>query len=119
MSGQMFVDVSGTQKRVAGTDLGSGTAGMQVTAGERLPTDAGVGAYVDLVTPSDIVDIPNGPPRALLVTAAGNVALQCLQSDATTRIDLPILPVDVWQVIPFGVYRVLATGTTATVYALW
>lgn len=119
MSGAIFVTVSTEQKRVAGTDLGDGTAGMQVTAGERLATDAGVGAYVDAVTPDDNVDIPNGPPRALLVTAAGNIALQCLSSDLTTRVNLPVLAVDVWQVIPFAVYRVKSTGTTATVYALW
>jgi hypothetical protein len=71
-------------------------------------------AQMVLVAPSDTVDlttIANG----LLVTVAGNVAIFPVENAAATA----PFPVIVGQVIPVRCKRVLATGTTATVYALF
>lgn len=119
MTPSMLLTPAAGSLQAGGEDLGDGSAAAKMVAAERLPTDAGVGAYVDLITPSNATDIPNGPPRALLVMGAGNVALQVLNTDGETRLDLPVAAVTLWQLIPFAVYRVLATGTTATLYGIW
>jgi hypothetical protein len=67
-----------------------------------------------LVVPSDTVDLTI-PANSLLITVAGNVAIFPVENAAATA----PFPVVVGQVIPVRCKRVLATGTTATVYALY
>lgn len=73
-----------------------------------------------LVTPSDTVDLPNGPCQAICVLGnAGNVAAQNdIAADATSVITIGAAAVG--EVYPVMLSRILATGTTATaVYALY
>lgn len=83
---------------------------------QRLLTDAGVWAYGDPVTPSNTTDLTNAPARGLWVAVAGDVKFEFLQSDGETRSSLT-MTFAAKDVIPFAVYRVYATGTTATVVA--
>jgi hypothetical protein len=69
------------------------------------------------VTPSDTEDLPRSPCRGLLVTAVGNLAIIPLNNaDAAT---IALLAVAANTFIPIAARRVLATGTTATVVALY
>lgn len=66
------------------------------------------------VTPSDTVDLPNGPCDALYVTVTGNVNVQ-LDADSTA-----LLTLTAGKVYPIMVSRVLSTSTTATgIFALY
>ena len=68
-----------------------------------------------LVTPSDSVDLPNGPCQGIAVTGTGNVAVNL---DASSTAVLAIATAN--GVYPVMVSRVKATSTTATgVYALY
>jgi hypothetical protein len=64
------------------------------------------------VTPSDTVDLDN-ITNGLFITVDGDVVLQFADSGEVT------LPVTAGMILPFRVKRVKATGTTATVVALW
>lgn len=86
------------------------------SGGDRALTDAGVWAFADPVTPSNTVDIPNGPARGLYVAVAGDVKFEFLTSDGVTKSTLT-MTFAAKDVIPFAVTRVYATGTTATVVA--
>lgn len=66
-----------------------------------------------LVAPSDAADLAF-VCKALLVTAPGNVSF-IAQEDA----DAVTIPVVAGQILPIRIKRVKATGTTATVYALY
>lgn len=61
------------------------------------------------VTPSDTVDLPNGPTNALYVTGAGNVAVNLYDGGTATLTGLAA-----GQIVEINAARVLATGTTAT-----
>ena len=69
-----------------------------------------------LVTPSDSVDLPNGPCQAICVIGAtGNVAVN-LDADSTAVVAVAALN----EIYPMMVARVKATSTTATsIYALY
>lgn len=82
----------------------------------RLLTDAGVFAFADPVTPADGTDLANAPARGLYVAVAGDVKFEFMRSDNATRATLT-MTFAAGDVIPFAVYRVYATGTTATVVA--
>jgi hypothetical protein len=61
------------------------------------------------ITPSDTLDIPNGPVRALWIGGAGNVALQ--SGGGTTVV---FVGCGGGTVLPVTASRVMATATTAT-----
>lgn len=71
--------------------------------------------YAIAVTKSDTVDDPSGPFAGLLVTVAGNVALQCNGGPSATVLTIPVV---VGQYLRFPVRRVNNTSTTATVLGL-
>lgn len=66
------------------------------------------------VTPSDATDLPEIASTALLVTATGNLSVVMEKGG---QIDL--LSVAANTLLPLRVARVRATGTTATVVALY
>jgi hypothetical protein len=67
------------------------------------------------VTPSDTVNLSNGPCRALNVTTAGNVAVNLVGGGTATLTGL-----SAGQIIEVAAQRVLATGTTAAgIFALY
>ena len=70
-------------------------------------------AYSAAVTASDTVDLTNWT-RALLVTVTGNLVVDLVGSGQITFTGLAANTI-----LPFRVKRVKATGTTATVVALW
>lgn len=121
MSGALFVTAGTTQLRVAGVDLGDGTAVLRIAVDAvnstgRVLTDAGVWAFGDPITPNDGADIANAPARGLDVVVAGDVHFAVLRSDGVTRYEMT-RTYAAKDVIPYAVYRVYATGTTATVNA--
>ena len=65
-------------------------------------------AYTVPVTPSDSVDLANGPTRAIVVNVSGSVSLGYSNGLSDT------IFMNAGVVYPFTVVRVLATGTTAT-----
>lgn len=83
--------------------------------GVMYPSAPGISAI--LVTPNDNADLPRGVCRAIEILSAGNV-VTVAQSDpdsgAITRTGYPV-----GTVIPVCVRRVKATGTTATIAALY
>lgn len=86
------------------------------SGGDRKLTDAGVWAYGDIVVPSDSTDLTNAPARGLYVVVAGDVKFEFLRSDGVTRANVT-MTYAAKDKIEFAVYRVYATGTTATVLA--
>jgi hypothetical protein len=68
------------------------------------------------VTPSDTVDLPNGPCQAICVTGvAGNVAVN-LDADSTAIVTVAAVN----EIYPMMVSRIKATNTTAnTIWALY
>lgn len=83
---------------------------------ETLPFDAvsAPGTSISAVTTSDTVDLPF-ICKALLVTGAGTVKVLAMQD--STAVDLGTWGVT--QIIPIRARRVFATGTTATLVALY
>ena len=65
------------------------------------------------VTPSD-KDVPLKPTQGLLVTVTGDLSVVM---EAGGQVDLTSVAANV--ILPLRVSRVLATGTTATVVALY
>jgi len=61
------------------------------------------------VTPSDSVDLPISPCRALWIGVAGNVAL--IAADDSSAVTLTAVEAGL---LPVRTKRVLSTGTTAT-----
>jgi hypothetical protein len=69
-----------------------------------------IGGYDGVaITPSDTVDIPNGPIRSIWVGGAGNVALITLAGTTVTFAGCPA-----GSLLPVMASRVMATNTTAT-----
>ncbi len=66
------------------------------------------------VTPSDAADLPRKPCQGLLVTVTGNLSIVM---EAGGQIDFTGLAANT--LLPLRVSRVRATGTTATVVALY
>ena len=66
------------------------------------------------VTPSDAVDLPRKPTQGLLVTVTGNLSVVM---EAGGQVDLTSVAANT--LLPLRVSRVRATGTTATVVALY
>lgn len=67
------------------------------------------------VTPSDTVDLGNGPTAGLYVTGAGNVNVQLAGGGTAVLTSLAA-----GQLLPVAVTRVLSTSTTATgIFALY
>jgi hypothetical protein len=68
------------------------------------------GSYMDAkaVTPSDTVDLPDGPSRGIFVAIAGNVSFI---TGGGSSITLPLSAATFYDI---EVVRVKATGTTAT-----
>lgn len=122
--GDLYVDVNGKLHVAGGGGSADSTAALQ-TAGNaslasilaafttRLLTDGGPWAYGDPVTPSNTIDIPNGPARGLRIVTAGDVKYEITKSDGTTRYQVTET-FAAGAVLPFAVYRVYATGTTST-----
>lgn len=72
------------------------------------------GRKLTAITPSDTVDLTD-VPKALLVTAAGNISIDAVDGPATAV----VVAVTAGQVFDaVRVKRVRATSTTATVYAI-
>ena len=63
------------------------------------------------VTPSDSTDLPNGPCRGLLFTAAGNITFD---TAAGTTVTIPVNSSWFGAVIYIRAKRVRATGTTSS-----
>jgi hypothetical protein len=89
---------------------------IAATLASRLLTDGGPWAYADPVTPSDTVDLPNMPARGLRAITAGTVKYEMLRSDGATRYAVTET-LAAGAVLPVAVYRVYATGTSATLFA--
>jgi hypothetical protein len=68
-----------------------------------------------LVTPSDSADLPGGVCKALEVIATGDVV--CLAENDDTAVTRAAVPAGA--IIEVRIKRVLSTGTTATVVALY
>jgi hypothetical protein len=68
------------------------------------------------VTPNDGADLPAAPSRGLMVTAAGTGTLTIVTAGGDT---LALTGVTLNMIIPISTQRVKATGTTATVVALY
>lgn len=66
------------------------------------------------VTPADGTDLPGGACQGLLVTAAGTVSLVM---ELGGQVDLTAVAANT--ILPLRVARVRATGTAATVVALY
>lgn len=66
------------------------------------------------VTPSDVDDLPRKPCQGLLVTATGNLSVVM---EGGGQVDLTGVAANT--LLPLRVSRVRATGTTATVVALY
>lgn len=66
------------------------------------------------VTPNDNTDLPTKATGGLLVLATGNIAFHDMDGNARTITAAPAL-----YRVPIQVRRVLSTGTTATVLALY
>lgn len=66
-----------------------------------------------LVTPSNTTDLP-GPVKAVVVVGAGNVSVLPISNPD----DEPIVFIgcEMGFIVPYQIRRVLATGTTATVW---
>lgn len=72
--------------------------------------------YLDAaaVTPNDATDLPRGTCQGLMVTATGNLSVLMAGGG---QLDLTGVAANV--LLPLNVRRVRATGTTATVVALY
>lgn len=68
---------------------------------------------IQVITPNNAVDLAF-VTKAIYCATAGNVAL--IAQEDTASVTLPVLA---GQVLPVRAKRVLATGTTATVYAMY
>lgn len=68
--------------------------------------------YHAAITPSDTVDIPT-TPRALYCNSNGTVTLR---DKAGTSITYNVVA---GQILPMNAFRVMATGTTASVIGWW
>lgn len=66
-------------------------------------------AYTVPVTPNDSVDLPGGPPRTVLVAAAGDIAVDY----ANGLSDTVFLAAGLFHPLA-GIARIKSTGTTAT-----
>lgn len=72
------------------------------------------------VTTSDSVDLPNGPCDAIVVTGAGNVAVQLDIGGTAVMAATTLTTVAANQILPIQVSRIRATSTTATgIFALY
>lgn len=69
------------------------------------------GSAVDAkpVTPSNSVDLPDGPARAIFVGAAGDLSIVTGGGSTVTLVGL-----SAGQLVPLMAVRVRSTGTTAT-----
>lgn len=72
---------------------------------------------VQAVTPSDGANLPFGPCRYLWVTATGNVKLACVDDADAGAVTLTGVAAN--SKLPFKARKVFATGTTATVVAVY
>lgn len=63
------------------------------------------------VTPNDTTDLPNGPCRGMLFTAAGNITFD---TAAGTTVTIPVNSSWFGAVIYIRAKRIRATGTTST-----
>lgn len=61
------------------------------------------------VTPSDSVDLGNGPTKAIYVTVGGNISVNLAGGGTAV-----LTTVVAGQILPIAVTRILATSTTAT-----
>ena len=69
----------------------------------------------EAITPSDTVDLPVGPTRAVYVGGTGNLAvLMANQNNPVTFMAVPV-----GSVLPIRVKRVLASSTTTLMLALY
>lgn len=87
---------------------------MDITAFASTPNSFGRSSRA--ITPSDTVDITNGPVKAVIAASAGN--LKILPADNATSVPVAFVDIPAGFVPPFIVKRVFATGTTATVYSV-
>ncbi len=99
---------------IAGVATQVTLAAILARLGQRLLTDAGVWAYGDPITPSDSLDLTNKPARGIYVAVAGTVKFEVLGADAARHVIEGMFAAN--SVIPFAVYKVWLTGTSATVY---
>ncbi|ANN58692.1 hypothetical protein A9174_19375 [Mesorhizobium loti NZP2037] len=88
---------------------------MQDPYEDNQPGPESLGRASRLVVPSDTEDLPI-VAKALVLTVKGNVSVIPVANDPDTPV--PFIDVPAGYLIPFQVRRVMATGTTATVYSL-
>lgn len=72
------------------------------------------GRNLRVVTPDNDADLPDGACKSLWVTADGDLTV--IAQDDTDPVTIPVLA---GQCIPIRARRVLATGTTATLVAIY
>lgn len=72
---------------------------------------------LQLVTPNDSADLPNGVSRGMLFTGAGNVTFLTAKG---TQVTIPVNSAWYGAVIYIRAKRILATGTTSSgIYACY
>ncbi len=71
--------------------------------------------HAAVVTPNDGADLPGGPCRFLYVTGGGTLNVIAMEDQAAVSLGT----VSAEALIPLRCRRVMATGTTATVVALF
>lgn len=79
------------------------------------PSPNACGRSARLITPSDTNDIDGGPVKCIIVAKSGTLAFLPAEGD-TPVVFTDDLVAGYWP--PYHVRRVLATGTTATVYTV-
>ena len=84
------------------------------TGGVLLFGPAGPGQGMKQLTPSDTNDIATSPCRSLYISANGTVS--AIGVDGVT-FTLPSITAPF--ILPVGITRLLSTGTSATVFAIW
>jgi hypothetical protein len=75
------------------------------------PSDPG--SSLVLVTPSDTEALPGGVARSLWISVAGDITVLCENDTDPVTMTVP------YGLFPFRVKAVHASGTTATVYAIY
>lgn len=79
------------------------------------PTPESFGRFSRLVSPSDSADLPTISKSVVCVTSGNVSVVPVNNSDAAP---VPFVGVAAGFIVPFQVRRVMATGTTATVWTI-
>ncbi|WP_442921262.1 spike base protein, RCAP_Rcc01079 family [Mesorhizobium sp. ISC11] len=88
---------------------------MQDPYEDNIPGPLSFGRTSRLVSPSDSEDLPV-VAKTVVCTTAGNISVVPVQN--ANNAPVPFVAVHAGFLVPFQVRRVMATGTTSTVYTL-